>query len=91
MTPHITLNESLRADILLLSTYLAGRHEASLQSQSVDEGLPLFRHISTLLTIGNNPSHDGQNANAVVGTATVNGIDLFVCTENQSGHQAHLD
>lgn len=91
VTPHIALNESLRADILLLSTYLAGRHEPSHKSQPVNESLPLFVHISTLLTVGNNPSHDGQNANAVVGTATNNAIDFLVCTENRSGHQAHVD
>lgn len=91
LTPDIALNESLRADILLLSTFLAGRHEPSHQSQPVNESLPLFVHLATLLTIGNNPSHDGQNANAVVGTATANGIDFFVCTENRPSHQAHVD
>lgn len=92
MTENCTsLTNSLRGDILLLSTYLAGRHESSFQPQTVDENLDLFAHISILLTIGNKPSHDGQNVSVVTGTATASGIDFLVYTQNRPGHQACVD
>lgn len=66
--------ESLRSDVLLLSTYLSGQQTTSFRSSSVVENMDLFVDISTLLAIGNNHNHS-----AVMGKATLNSIEFLVC------------
>lgn len=88
---HIPLTDSLRSDVLLLSTYLSGQQTSSFKPHSVHDNLNLFVDISTLLAIGNNLNHPAQSA--VMGKATPNAIEFLVCavdakagaTKNASG------
>lgn len=74
------LNEKLRADILLLSSYLSGQ-TCALKSDSVDPTLALYADIATLLTICNDPTWATQNVTAVIGNHTTRGMDFFVYIE----------
>lgn len=81
-------NGNLRTDILLLSTYLDGRQQASSKSHPKDHTLDLFVDISTLLAVGNKHNPRAENVNAVMGTLRVNvdspTVEVLVCTENNS-------
>lgn len=74
---HIPLTDSLRSDVLLLSTYLSGQQTSSFKPHSIHDNLNLFVDISTLLAIGNNLNHPAQSA--VMGKATPNTIEFLVC------------
>lgn len=76
------LTESISDDILLLSTFLSGRHGTPPKSSPVDENMTLFSDISTLLTISNHHDHQALNFTAVFGQATVNSIDFLVYVED---------
>jgi len=73
---------SLRSDILLLSTFLSGRQSSSCDYHVVDENLKLFVDISTLLSIANNFETKASNVNAVMGKTTAEAIDFLICVEN---------
>lgn len=63
---HLPLTDSLRSDILLLSSYLSGQKSSLIKSNSVDENLALSVDISTLLAIGSgNRGHQALNVNTI--------------------------
>ncbi|KAE9384597.1 hypothetical protein BT96DRAFT_1007911 [Gymnopus androsaceus JB14] len=55
------LTDSLRSDVLLLSTQLSGKQSTSSESHPTDMELSLFVDISTLLAIGHSHSPDAKN------------------------------
>lgn len=75
------LTDSLRSDIVLLTSYLSGQ-QSFLTSPAVDDHLAFSINISTLLAIGNNHGQQTQNGNAVLGNRTTMGTELVVFGEN---------
>lgn len=77
---HAPLTDSLRSDIVLLTSYLSGR-QCSVKSHKVDENLAFSVHISTLLAIGYNHGEPTQTGIAVIGNHTIMGTEFLVCVE----------
>lgn len=75
------LTDSLRSDIVLLTSYLSGK-QCLGKSPPMDEHLALSMHISTLLAIGNNHGQYTQNGTAVLGNHTTMGTEFVVFGEN---------
>ena len=80
------LTDSLRSDVLLLSSYLSGKQSSPSEPHSANDTLSLFLHISTLLAIGNEKNLRAQNVNAVIGKTTQTDVgvvmEFLVCAEN---------
>lgn len=93
--PFTPLTDSLRSDILLLSTYLGYQQQSSSTSHPDNKELALFSYISNLLTIGNLDSPRALNVNAVTGSMTnkvtesgaTRVLDFLICTENGRQHE----
>lgn len=79
---HDTITNDLRAEIVLLSTYLSGLQILPSESHPKDPAWPLFADLSSVLTIGNSRSRQAKNVNAVMGTASSTSVDFLVCVEN---------
>lgn len=75
------LTDSLRSDIVLLTSYLSGQ-------QFLDKSLPVAEHlglsvdISILLGIGNNRGQQTRHGTAVTGTHTTIGTEVVIFAEN---------
>lgn len=81
---HASLTNSLSDDILLLSTFLSGRHGPSSKLAPGDENLTLVVNISTLLTIDHPQKRQTADLNAVYVKTTPDGIDFLVSVDNGS-------
>lgn len=75
------LTDSLRSDIVLLTSYLSGQ-QCLGKAPPMNEHLALSMHISTLLAIGNNHGQHTQNGTAVLGNHTTMGTEFVVFGEN---------
>ena len=80
------LTDSLRSDILLISSYLDGKQSNPSEPHSKDDTLSLYLHISTLLAIGNASNCRAENVNAVIGETTPEAVEFLVCAENAKQH-----
>jgi len=80
------LTDSLRSDILLISSYLDGKQSNPSEPHSKDDTLSLYLHISTLLAIGNESHRRAENVNAVIGETTAEAVEFLVCAENAKQH-----
>ncbi|KAE9395465.1 hypothetical protein BT96DRAFT_997591 [Gymnopus androsaceus JB14] len=80
------LTDSLRLDILLLSSYLSGMQNSPSEHHPKNTNLQLFVDISMLLAIGNSDNFGAKNVNAVIGQTTTSSegpaLELLVCIEN---------
>ncbi|KAE9391313.1 hypothetical protein BT96DRAFT_945440 [Gymnopus androsaceus JB14] len=80
--PPAPLTNSLRSDIILLSSYLCGQQAVSSVPRPDNRDAELYNHISTLLTTGNSRSPKASNVNAVVGKTNINSVEFLVFAEN---------
>lgn len=78
--------DTLRSEILLLSTYLDGQQDSPSTSHPNDQSLELFINISNLLAIGNGRNPRAQNVNAVMGSINMDSdttaLEFLICAEN---------
>lgn len=82
-SPQLPLTDSLRSDILLLSSYLSGQKNSLIKSSSVDDNLALSVDISTLLSIGDrNRGQQALNVNTIMKKHTSITMEFLVCAEN---------
>lgn len=97
--PPQPFTDSLRSDILLLSTYLASQQQSSSKSHPSHTELALYSSLSNLLTIGNHQCPKALNVNAVAGSminhttemGTTRGLRYLICTENGRQHEKAAD
>ncbi|KAE9394508.1 hypothetical protein BT96DRAFT_998416 [Gymnopus androsaceus JB14] len=81
------LTDSLRSDVLLLSSYLDGKQSFPSEAHSKDATLSLYLRILTLLIVGNKSNLRAENVNAVIGETTPNAVQFLVCAENAKQHK----
>ncbi|KAE9387820.1 hypothetical protein BT96DRAFT_1004787 [Gymnopus androsaceus JB14] len=80
--PPAPLTDSLRLDIILLSSYLCGQQAVSSVPCPDDRDAELYNHVSTLLTTGNSRNTKASNVNVVVGKTNINSVEFLVFAEN---------
>ncbi|KAE9389201.1 hypothetical protein BT96DRAFT_947034 [Gymnopus androsaceus JB14] len=80
--PPAPLTDSLRLDIILLSSYLCGQQAVSSVPCPDERDAELYNHVSTLLTTGNSRNPKASNVNAVVGKTNINSVEFLVFAEN---------
>ncbi|KAE9388855.1 hypothetical protein BT96DRAFT_947297 [Gymnopus androsaceus JB14] len=80
------LTDSLRSDVLLLSTQLSGKQSTSSESHPTDTELRFLLTSPPFLLLVHSHSPDAKNVNAVLGKITLTGTELamefLVCAEN---------
>ncbi|KAE9387914.1 hypothetical protein BT96DRAFT_947996 [Gymnopus androsaceus JB14] len=81
------LTDSLRSDVLLLSSYLDGKQSFPSEAHSKDATLLLYLRLLTLLAVSNKSNLRAGNENAVIGETTPNAVQFLVCAENAKQHK----